>query len=250
MGMTLMKPWNMIGQVFSFLSEKNAGSAGANHLDNLLERYLRFHRVAESTESTLIHKDKEIGIFLRFLKERGHAMDAADLTTDDVSMHMTDMSARGLALETRRTRRRALHAWCAWMVDNDIITTNPVTRVKLRKGPKRHKEFITKDQFQELLNHCASHTLTDTRRTGVLWILATTGMRRRELWLLNLRDLDWDNHRITITNGKGGKTRSVPFSPVAQDAVKRYLDLRQGPRRAATLDHREGPPNWLPRARA
>ena len=225
--MTLQVPVNWVVQFFCSHLKMIANSTGARHLDKLLGRYLQYHRVAGSTEATLIHKAKEIGLFLKFLEERGHSMNAKALTTDDVTAHMDDMLNRSLALETRRTRRRALHAWCEWMVGLEIIRTNPVTRVKLGKGRKQPKKFITKAQFQQLLDHCKSQTLTDARRTAILWILATTGMRRRELWLLKVEDLDWDGHRIQVINGKGQKSRLVPFSPLAQEPVKRYLDLRQ-----------------------
>jgi integrase len=37
------------------------------------------------------------------------------------------------------------------------------------------------------------------------------GLRRHELVALDVRDLDFERKRITVQNGKGGKTRIVPI---------------------------------------
>jgi site-specific recombinase XerD len=37
------------------------------------------------------------------------------------------------------------------------------------------------------------------------------GLRRHELAALDVRDIDFDRKRITVQNGKGGKTRIVPI---------------------------------------
>ena len=50
-------------------------------------------------------------------------------------------------------------------------------------------------------------------------------------------DLDWD--RGLITNGKGQKDRLVSFSPLGQEAIKRFLHLRT---------HYSDPLLWVSRA--
>ena len=206
---------------------ENDHSSGDTNLWHLLSTYLEDHEFDGSTEATVIHKKKEIRLFLEFLADRGHSMDAEDFTSADVRAHMRDMKRRNLARETIRTRRRSLHAWAAWMIELGVLSTNPVSQTKPPKSAKRRKPFLTADQFQMLLDKCQSDILTDTRRQAMLWILITTGMRRRELCLLRTEDLDWEHPHISIVNGKGQKERRVPFSPQAQEAVKRYLAHRQ-----------------------
>ena len=223
-------PRRFLSHPRSELFTDNESETDLRHEENLrdlLTTYLQHHRIGGSTDSTIIHKRKEIRLFVEFLANCGHSMEAKEVTFANVVAHMEDMTLRNLASSTIQTRKRALHAWFEWMVDLRIIRDNPVSRIKLARTPRRRKPFLTKAQFQSLLDQCQPDTLTGSRRAAILWLLATTGMRRRELWLLEKEDLDWDRGRILITNGKGQKDRLVPFSPLAQEAVHQYLYLRK-----------------------
>ena len=66
------------------------------------------------------------------------------------------------------------------------------------------KPFLSDEGFKKLLEQCSSDTLAGSRRIAILMVLFTTGMRRRELWLLQTGDVDWKQGRINILHGKGG----------------------------------------------
>ena len=149
-----------------------------------------------------------------------------DVTLFDVMGHLEELKLRGLAGASIHTRRRALHAWFAWMVDWEIISANPVSKVKAPRLPKVRKPFLTEDSFQKLLDLCPLSTLLGSRRASILWVLATTGMRRRELHMLGRESLDWERGEIRVIHGKGQKERRVPFLQEAQRAVLRYLNNR------------------------
>ena len=89
------------------------------------------------------------------------------------------------------------------------------------------KPFLSDEGFKNLLEQCSSDTLAGSRRIASLMVLFTTGMRRRELWLLQTGDGDWKQGRINILHGKGGNTREVKLHPEARLALSVYLDLRR-----------------------
>ena len=192
----------------------------------MFSAYLQYHSIEGSTEDTLKHKRKEIGPFLRHLEEQGHSMLPGDVTLFDVMSHLEAMKLRGLAAASIHTRRRALHAWFAWMVDWEMLSTNPVTKVKSPRLPRIRKPFLSESDFNKLLDLCPLTTLLGSRRASVLWLLATTGMRRRELLMLKQEDLNWERGEIRIVHGKGQKERNVPFSREAQRPMLRYLNNR------------------------
>ncbi len=195
-------------------------------LNFLFTAYLRYHRVEGSTDDTLKHKRKELRPFLRFLEEQGRSTLPGDVTHFDVMAHLEEMKLRGLAAASIHTRRRALHAWFAWMVDWEIILANPVSKVKSPKLPKVRKPFLSGENFRKLLDLCPLSTLLGSRRASVLWLLATTGMRRRELHMLTRDALDWERGEIRVVYGKGQTERRVPFMREAQRPVMRYLNNR------------------------
>lgn len=67
------------------------------------------------------------------------------------------------------------------------------------------------------------------RARAITLLCLSSGLRLGELLALMPEDLDWEGGRAVVRHGKGDKRRMVPFHPVAQGAVRRYMDvLRRG----------------------
>ena len=196
-----------------------------------LAAYLRaylHHLSAEGiTESTHKHKAKENRLFLEYLDGTGHSMRLEDVTVDHIAAHLEDMKRRGLSPSSIGTRRRALHAWWNWMVRMDIVQVNPVMKIRPPRGQYPVKPFLSSGVLQQILDLCDPDTLTGSRRAAMLMLLATTGIRRRELTLLELRDVDWGQARILVRNGKGQRPRIIPFLALVQEPMRRYLGHRE-----------------------
>ena len=209
-----------------FLARRDSRLTLNESLSKLHTAYIQYHSIEGSTESTIKHKRTEIGQFTRFLEAQGHSMTPGDVTFFDVLAHLEEMKLRGLAVATIHTRRRALHAWFAWMVDWEILEVNPVTKVKSPRVPRVRKPFLDETSFHKLLDLCPLNTRIGSRRASMLWVLATTGMRRRELCLLERDDLNWSRGDIRVVHGKGQLERRVPFMLEAQRPLLRYLNQR------------------------
>ena len=205
-----------------------AGSASGEYksLRSLLLAHLQYHGIEGSTQDTIKHKRKEIGQFLRYLEENDHSMLPGDVTLFDIVGHLEVMKSRGLAAASIHTRRRAIHAWFAWMVDWELVPANPVSKVRSPRLPRVRKPFLSESDFHKLLGLCPLSTFLGSRRASMLWLLATTGMRRRELLMLSREDLDWDQGLVRVIHGKGQRERWVPFLLEAQRPMLRYLNNR------------------------
>lgn len=74
------------------------------------------------------------------------------------------------------------------------------------------------------------------RDKAVVAVILTSGMRNIEVRNLVLSDLDFDNSQIKVRVSKGDKPRIVSFPPVAQRAVREYLDSGFRPASAKDSD--------------
>jgi len=157
-------------------------------------------------------------------------MVATDLTMFDILGMLESDKSRGLAPTSIHSRRKDIHAFCQWMVDWELIPANPCSRIKPPRIPEHRKGFLSEADFQELLALCPVSTLLGARRHAMLQVFANTGMRRRELLMLTVDDLDWDRHLIRVLHGKGQKERTVLFPQPVQRAVHRYLAIRNSDR--------------------
>ena len=213
-------------------------------LSKLLVAYIQYHRIEGSTQDTIKHKSKELRPFIRQLEAQGHSLIAGEVTLFDILGHLESLKVRGCAATTIHTRRSAIHAWFAWMVNWEIIPTNPTSKVKPPRLPKVRKPFLDEASFHKLLDLCPLSTLVGSRRASMMWVLATTGMRRRELHLLTREDLDWERGQIRVRNGKGQKERQVPFLREAQHPLLRYMSLRADSRPELWVSEKGVPLNY------
>jgi integrase/recombinase XerC len=76
------------------------------------------------------------------------------------------------------------------------------------------------------------------RDRAMLELMYATGVRVAELTKLNVGHIDFKNRLIRVS-GKRRKERIVPFGEPALDALKVYLDIREGFLDAAPISERE-----------
>lgn len=93
--------------------------------------------------------------------------------------------------------------------------------------PKRNRRLPTVLSLEEvarLIN--ASGTLY---RRALLMTLYATGMRRTEVSRIKIVDIDSQRMIIRVDQGKGGKSRDLPLSPVLLETLREYCRWRRPP---------------------
>ncbi len=210
-------------------STPNSYAGTTNRLPQLVATYLQWQRVEGYTEATRRGYRVEIGLFVRFLEAHGHSLAAADVSPGDILNHLNDLKDRGARPRTIKGRWLRIRAFFEWAVSWELVVSNPALKYRPPKVPKTPKRFLSVEAWNKLLAICPLNTFTGARRQSMLWLLATTGLRRRELFSLSLGDLDWERGAIRIWQGKGQKYRVVPFVQQTQRTVFRYLSYRTDP---------------------
>ena len=92
-----------------------------------------------------------------------------------------------------------------------LITSNPVKQVEFYKEPRIRIKYLTEEQIQSLLSHCAG-TLKMIVKTALL-----TGMRKEEILGLKWGDIDFTNNLIILDKTKNDEIREIPISPELRD---------------------------------
>ena len=106
----------------------------SQRLPEVLENYLRYHRIEGSTEATVKFYANELRLFLRDLDPACQIL--ADLTRFHVLEHLATMRERGLKPRSIRTRWQAITSWLNWCVTWDLIDSSPASQIKAPKVPK------------------------------------------------------------------------------------------------------------------
>ncbi|MFN0314550.1 MAG: tyrosine-type recombinase/integrase [Burkholderiales bacterium] len=166
---------------------------------------------------------------------------AATNTTDldQASFDLWCDSFRHLSATTRRSRQLAVRKFCRFRqrTEPGCFVPDPLYFVRLL--PYRRPVIVEPEQVARLL--VAADKLTATANSPLLpavmrmavILLYTAGLRRGELVRLTLDDLETRTGLLRIRESKFHKSRLVPLSLDAGDAVRVYLRQRL----AAPFDH-------------
>ena len=128
-----------------------------------------------------------------------------------------------------------LSAFFKYLYKNDMLPNNPCDKV-MKPKPIKDTRIIkmTSNEVKAFLNaiergseafsaHQANYLKkTRTRDLAIATTLLGTGIRVSECVGLDIKDIDFKNHRIKVTR-KGGKIQNVPISDEVVEALRAYL---------------------------
>ena len=115
---------------------------------------------------------------------------------------------------------------------------NPAKLVSTPRLERSFPNIFPLKKPSSLLRLRICETDLGKRDRAMLELMYATGVRVAELTKLNLGHIDFKNRLIRVT-GKRRKERIVPFGEPALDALKVYLDVREGFLEAAPVSERE-----------
>ncbi len=97
--------------------------------------------------------------------------------------------------------------------------------LKIRQGYRNRPNALTVDQVRRLFASIDRDTLLGIRDYAVYALMYQTGLRVGEVHHLNMDDLDFGNHKLSVT-GKGGKHRDLCLTDELFKVVSEWLAVR------------------------
>lgn len=222
---------------------------------------------ATTTTKTRISYAYDIRVFFQFLQEenplfKSRSMDSFDVeildqvTALDIEEYMEYLKVyegAGGNLNTngeRGLKRKisALRSFYSYYYKREMIHTNPTLLIDM---PKIHEKAIVRLDADEVailldyMEHCGD-TLTGQKKRyfektkerdiAIVTLLLGTGVRVSECVGLDIEDVDFKNNGIKVTR-KGGNEMIVYFGPEVEQALKNYLEIRDGITPVAGHEH-------------
>ncbi len=220
-----------------------------------------------TTTKTRISYAYDIRVFFQFLAEENPVFmnrSLQDLTVDvldqitaldieeymeylkvykDPDGNLTTNGEQGL-----KRKISALRSFYAYYFKHEMIHTNPTVLIDM---PKIHEKSIVRldsDEVAMLLDYMerCGDTLTGQRKRyfektkerdlAIVTLLLGTGVRVSECVGLDIEDVDFKNNGIKVTR-KGGNEMIVYFGPEVEQALKKYISVREGITPVAGHEH-------------
>lgn len=127
---------------------------------------------------------------------------------------------------TAHLRYRSLVRFFSFLVDEEELQKNPMTRVQPPRVTPKEIPVLSVDQIRRLIATCSSKKIEDVRDEAIIRLLADTGIRKSELLALTVDDVDLEKREMRVF-GKGRKYRTVALSSKTAISVDRYLRARR-----------------------
>ena len=201
-----------------------------NKYDTAVSMFLQNCELNEYTDDTIANYSRITRLYREFLIEKGYE-EATMASTFAWKVSLTDRSPLTVDLYIRvlilvSDFAKAMHV----LKDDERFADESLLPQKKTIRKERNKEYehkLSAQDAQILMNaERANFGKTSKqffRDKAIVAVSICSGLRNMELRSLTLNDLDWESGTIYVKNGKGGKSRYVPFLPQAQKAVKQYL---------------------------
>lgn len=128
---------------------------------------------------------------------------------------------------TFMTYHKALIVFFRFSVNKGHMMKNFISDIETPKLPKALPKKISTENAQRLLeivlNYPAKNNFIRYRHHAIFSILLYAGLRKGEVFRLQVNDVDIENLSIFIRSGKGNKDRIIPMSHTLAQSLRRYL---------------------------
>ena len=185
--------------------------------------------------TTIATYGHHIGVFRLWLAD--HYPDTAlpEVQGIHVKAYLLSEAGRGIAPATRSSTLFVLRSFYEFLRSEDLINANPTAKIRVPGARKLHTEVYTDAEADLILAWAASQPKRHWR-VGyvVLATLRRTGLRRNEIAMLHLDQVDFDARRISFI-GKGDKEVLASFSFGEPNCVRSAL---AAPSSSSTRVHR------------
>lgn len=196
------------------LEEKNAP-----HLDIFTKEYLVYSK-ANKRPSTFINDRYSLGK----LHEWTGNPPLNAITSKTIDQFNVNLIQSGLKKSTvaaiSKSLRAAFNVARSWYGDK---ITNPYAKAKKIRATPRPPRFYTEKELQEIFNAIRQ----DQDYHDLITCYLLTGMRRSELFYLDVADCDFKQGLITIRKSKS-KWRTIPMAEPVKEILQRRARERFG----------------------
>lgn len=140
---------------------------------------------------------------------------------------IASLMEKGLKPRSVNRKLSSLKSYYKYLLINQIVTSNPASKIQGPKTPKRLAVFMDESQTESIFkNYVFDEGFDGIRDKLIIDILYQTGVRRAELLGLKVTDVDLFNLQLKVL-GKRDKERLIPFSLDLKRSLNIYLEEKK-----------------------
>lgn len=190
-----------------------------SYLDSFLN-FLEFEK--RYSQHTLLAYKKDLQVFSEFIGEE----DLASCKHSDIRSWIIAIREEGNSEGTVNRKISVLRSFYKFLLVNNVIEKNPVSKISNLKSRKRLPSFVKKGELEALLTIDDGDPFEEVRDKIILAIIYGTGIRLSEL--ININESDFkDGFSVLKVKGKGNKERLIPVPGLLRKDLLIYQNKKQ-----------------------
>lgn len=198
-------------------------------LTDVFEEFINYATLERCLEPSTIYWYKEnIKVFYKYLRSKVLRPNLDVLTPEVLREFFITRRLQGNSPRTILNIMQSIKSFCTFLVKRGYLPENPFNSIERPKLQKRLPEFLDEDESRELMRAVIGHKrFYKTQRVRDISIFALfifTGIRRKELLNLKLKDLNLDKSFIRVS--AKNKERLVPLNESVKEYLADYLKVR------------------------
>ena len=196
-------------------------------------RFLASLRARNASKNTIASYGRDLGLFVsHFSSDQGQALSVGRVTRLMIREFMAEGRSKGLSPATLARRLAALRGFFDYLVLEEGFPNNPARSLAAPKISQKLPPVMSAEDTNQIINAVQFDSERDrfpdkvVRDRLIFELLYGAGLRVSELVGLDLSDIDRAERWIEV-RGKGRKERQVPYGARADEALARYLKVRE-----------------------
>jgi len=117
---------------------------------------------------------------------------------------------------------RALSALFNWSINEGILETNSLIKIKVPRAEKKVIKALISTEVNQIIS-ALGKTFEGTRNKAIILVLVDCGLRLGELLSLNLIDINMEQQLLKV-DGKTGE-RVVRYGSTTAKVLKKYMKI-------------------------
>lgn len=191
-----------------------------NNLNQVVNEYITYLTVEKNySRCTIRNYQHCLNSLVKWLHAGNIPLAISSFNLKNISRFRSYLATGQLSPATSYLYAISLRSFAKWASVHGFIEINPAL-IELPKVPKKVVKFLRPEVVRQLID-----SITNKRDRAIIELLFATGLRISELVALNRNQAEDKKMEFEII-GKGGYSRLIFLSDIAQRAVKDYMDTR------------------------
>ena len=191
---------NLLNDFESYVKVKNYKQGKSTTLYQSPVREFLMWLETSGISNIKVVTSKEAVSYLEYLSTRPNQRNKATLADKTIKFHLF---ALGLFVQNLLENRRIESGFYIPSYNGNL---------------EKPRDILTVDEVKMVYEHCE-----DDMQRALLSVAYGCGLRRSEITMLNVRDIQFASGLLIVRDGKGNKRREVPMSNTVVGYLKKYL---------------------------